>query len=195
MKKPSLILLIFLFSYNAFSQCQRAFLLNNEVKLKAMREYASRATSYRLISNGKGIFKIIRYFDTDQRENWLIDFEVDDAYRDNLPDAYAYYIDEVIIIYNSASTHVSPNVTVKPHDSRQFECFQKIIQDRVYIRPPAQDKYFEFDGMEGRPLTRDSTGAFIKRPVPNHSMINGSGTEAWIIYEKDMSGYRINKMY
>ncbi len=195
MKKTGLILLTFLLSYNAFSQCQRVFLIDNMVKLKAMHEYRKRVAIYYVISKGKGIYKINRFVDSEKRENWLISFVIDDTYRDNLPDAYAFYADDIIIIYNESFSHPGSPYKKNPFDHKTWECFQKIIQDRVYIRPPVQDKYFEFDGLEGRPLVRDSTGAFIKKPVPNKGLMTGGGTYAWVIFEKDMSNFTIAPMY
>jgi|GEM_PF-1531052 len=186
-----IIVLIFLVTFGvktmAQEGCKREYLINTPVKVKLMADYVSSSVRGNFFVNGKGVIKLIRFKDSDGNENWSISVMIDDSYKENLPTSYALFGIDVILAYDGEDHKAKVN----PFDAQKLKCLESVIQNRLYIRPPFQDKYMTYDGIEGRPFGKDSTGNFVKRIINREfSALGNTNNGLWVIFNKDMTEYK-----
>ena len=172
MKKITSLTLLLLLSINLLAQelCKREFLTKDSLEFKTLVEFEGISLKEGYFINGKGVYEITRYKDKDGNKTWWMSVCVEDSFKDNLPDAYAYFGSNVVLIYEGDSQG-NRKPTIGNVNKREY--LEQIIQDRLYIRPPYQDKIIVYDGLDGRPLGKEPNGNFIKRSVNNYKKTGG----------------------
>ena len=192
MKKTTFLILISLLSINLIAQdpVKREFLTTDSLQLRALAEFQNIASTEHYFVNGMGIYELTRYVDNDGIKTWVLSVNIEDSYKDNLPDAYAYFQSNVVLIYEGNSQGIRKQSV---GDKRKREFLEMIIQDRVYSRPPFQDKIIVYDGLDGRPIIKDSSGNFRKRSA-NKYQTTGEGPARLFKFDLKTKTYRIVRM-
>ncbi|UTA66486.1 hypothetical protein [Emticicia sp. 21SJ11W-3] len=192
MKKTTLLILISILCINLLAQdpIKREFLTKDSLQFSVLGEFAHIASKEHYFVNGMGIYELNRYIDTEGNKTWLLSVNIEDSYKDNLPDAYAYFLSNIVLIYdcdrNGRRKH-------SVGDKRKREFLEMIIQDRVYSRPPFQDKTMVHDGQDGRPMVKDSSGKFLVRHINGYAY-TGEGPARLFKFDLKKKTYRILRM-
>ncbi len=118
-------------------------------------EYIQESYQKRYFLGDKGVVHLTKSKDLMGRETWYLEAIVDDRYRDNPPTQWASFNGYVVLIYNQ--DHL-PGPLTESQKKELISCLQEVIQDRLYIRPPKQERWFNVEEKPGVPVRHAKTG-------------------------------------
>ena len=87
----------------------------------------------------KGIVLLREYQNKEGKLCWLLLPSIDDAYKDNPPNRFATFDGDIILIFDATSKGILKESIDNKNALNQ--CLEKIIGDRVYIRPAATSRW------------------------------------------------------
>jgi hypothetical protein len=125
--------------------------------------------------NDKGIVMLTEYINDDGKQCWLLTPSIDDRYKDNPPRKFAILSGDIILIFEGDTTGMQKPWPGSKDKNKINDCLDKIIGDRVYIRPTAKTRWA--DGF--RPFTTE------KITEGRHRWISGNGGDIIIIFNGD----------
>ncbi|HEV7348467.1 hypothetical protein [Telluribacter sp.] len=153
-----LLPLLFLFLKPATSKgqlCQEVK-LHDDQQRNLLMEYIQESYRERYFHGDKGVVHLTKSKDSMGKENWYLEAVIDDRYRDRPPTQWASFNGKVILIYNS--DHHLPGPLTDSLKTELINCLQEVIQDRLYIRPPKQDRWYDVEEKPGVPIRHAKTG-------------------------------------
>jgi hypothetical protein len=176
----SVLFLLLLGTYNIIygQTCQRIEIATNTQKKQLLNEFIEDLTKKECFVEDKGIIHLSMYKDADGRERWDLYPVIDDRYKDNPTAKYAYFepgnstITTVLLVWDADST--GSIIPLKGNQPTILECLSKIIEDRVYIRPPYSKRLKESTLANGKKIM-----------IEDRAHINGSKCGYHIIFNKN----------
>ncbi|MCF2506051.1 hypothetical protein L0663_21825 [Dyadobacter sp. CY107] len=125
--------------------------------------------------NDKGIVILTEYVNEDGKQCWLLAPSIDDHYKDNPPKKFGTLNGDIILIMEGDAIGMQKSRLDAKNTDKINECLDKIIGDRVYIRPAVKTRWA--DGI--RPFTTE------KITEGRHRWISGDGGSIIIIFNSD----------
>jgi hypothetical protein len=126
-----------------------------------LSEYINECVRDHHFIDDKGVVVITRFINEMGRPTWDIRAVIDDAYKDNPPTEWATFGQDIILFYDARSRFELPKTTATPE---LLKCLDVAVGDRLYVRPPKQDRWVE---------TTDPNGK--GRRVRNMGRVTGGG--------------------
>ena len=149
MKKIILYVCVLFFSTDIFSQVNSLTKLDNlqpPVK-KILTEFFSECVRERFFYEDKGIVEVISYEDSLSKENYLLSAVIDDRFLENPPKSY--YINENGDFFLFYKGDQFGNKIKEIISNKSIDDLQKLIGDRVYIRPVKMERFVELNDING----------------------------------------------
>jgi hypothetical protein len=117
--------------------CEFVQIVNTEQKLEVIERYLQMLWNSYAWVNNKGIVVLNRKYLPDGKEEWRLDFQIDDRYKDKPTPFFYIHKGDIILVYD--------NAVPKRYDSAMHRdivnCLSTIVGDRVYIRPEKQWRF------------------------------------------------------
>lgn len=156
------------------NEIERVDLDSDPVKRKILVDFIhySEAESWK---NDKGIVWLTEYINEDGKQCWYLMPSIDDGFKDNPPKKLATLNGDIILIFEGDAIGM-PKLRSDLKDKEIInECLDRIIGDRVYIRPTAKTRWA--DGF--RPFTKERIQEGRRR------IIGGDGGSVIIIFNSN----------
>jgi len=158
------------------SVCQKVEVATDSVKRKLLTEFVKEAIQKRyFVDFDKGVVHLTIYKDDKGRDCWALYPLIDDRYKANPPKRYATItvsVDWIILVYegNSQGLEVKTEGNIEAIN----QCLDKVVEDRVYIRPVHSKRLKQITLPDGK-----------KRMIEDRVHITGGGMGIWVIFNKD----------
>ncbi|TAE94865.1 MAG: hypothetical protein EAZ80_09865, partial [Runella slithyformis] len=107
----------------------------NDLERIVVSQYIISCVKDHWFVNDKGVIKVVKFINDKGQKAWYMSVLIDDQYKDNPPKEYAYFEADVVLIYEG-KVNMSP-IKTEPNPDL-IKCLENVVEDRVYIRTPAQ---------------------------------------------------------
>lgn len=168
---------LFLVNRGLNAQCfeEKQVTLTDSLTLVTLAQYISDAHLHHYAFEKKGIFQIVTYTDKENRKCMSVKTWIDDRYKDTPPLKWGYFWGNYVLLFYEGD---SEGNEIHNEPNKEFlACLEKIIADRVYIRPPKMVRYRQI---------RNHKNELIIEPDPTVSVLLGNDSNNTIfIFEKD----------
>lgn len=159
------------------AQCfeEKQVTLTDSLTLVTLAHYVSDARYNHSAFYGKGIYQIVLYTDEEHRKCMSVKTWIDDKYKDNPPLKWGYFWgDRVLLFYEGDSD----GNQIRNEPNKEFlACLEKIIADRVYIRPPKMVRY--------RQIRNQKNEFIIEVDTTKSELLGNDSNNTIFIFEKD----------
>ncbi|MFN8358192.1 MAG: hypothetical protein U0Y10_27260 [Spirosomataceae bacterium] len=177
--KKIFLLLIILSNLNGqlHAQCYQDRMIQPEDSFlfESLVPYISEAHRTNYAFDDKGIFQIVRYTDRQNRKCLWVKTWIDDRYKDTQPVGWGYFFfSDIVLLYYDADA--DGKIIPQPVDKDFMACLEKIVADRVYIRPPKTTRYRR---------VRINNEVIIEVDTVKKSKLGNDSNECIFILEKD----------
>ena len=155
--------------------CHKVEIATDSVKRAILDKFISESIKTNYFIGDKGMVQVNIYKDEKGRDCWLLLPQIDDSYKDNPPTKYADLDgdgDIMFLVYEANSSGIE--LPFRGDRTAVIKCLEAVIGDRLYIRPPKQDRWVEF---------KDPTGKL--RRTKKQTITLGNGGSLIIIFNKD----------
>ena len=178
-KSALLCLLISPYSIRA-QVCQEVKLTNDKERL-LIHQYIDECRQNRYFVDDKGVVMLTQSTDAQGRRVWYLSAAIDDRYKDNPPTKWASFNGEITLIYDADK----PSSGLTDAQRKELlDCLQEVIKDRLYIRPPSQEVWFNVEERPGVPVLNALTGKPLR--IKRRRIIGGNAhNDKKIIFNSD----------
>lgn len=139
--------------------CRQVDVATTPQKNVLLSDYIHECRQNRYFFEDKGAVKLIIYQDSDGVTCWYLSAIVDDRYRELPPEQYAFFDNDVILIYQGDSAGKPRPIAGDP--TSRDGCIQDILGSRVYEHSTKKQFVFSHDAngkIQKIPVTRLSGG-------------------------------------
>jgi hypothetical protein len=151
--------------------CEFEQIVNTVQKREVMERYIQRLYDSRAWDHDKGIITIDRKKLARGKEQWMLNFVIDDRYKDNPARHFSIYDGDIILIYNDSDEVIKWDSVER---RAYVNCLETVIGDRVYNRP--------------EPKWRWSNMVFNgQRLTGRRRSFTGRGYSSFVVFKKDGS--------
>lgn len=126
----------------------------DSAQIRIFRSYIDECEREHFFVADKGVVVVTRFNHKSGRPAWRMNLIVDDRYKDNPPTEWAELTGDIILFYNADTQFSDPYKTTPTPDL--LSCLDKVIGDRLYIRPPKSDRTIEVERPGKEPVKIDS---------------------------------------
>jgi len=173
MKYLLIVLALLLGQGRIFAQsCQQIKLTTTPQKDALIRDYINDSRQKRYFFEDKGVVKLVIYQNDEGATCWHLSALIDDRYRTLPPEQYAFFDNDVILIYQGDKN--GQLLPIAGEKNTRDVCIQDIVGSRVY--ECSKRKQFVY--------TKDANGKAQKIPVTQLSYGN-LNNELIIKFNKD----------
>jgi hypothetical protein len=151
--------------------CEFEQIVNTVQKREVMERYMQKLSKLRAWTYDKGIITIHRKDMPNGKKQWMLNFVIDDRYKNNPAKVFSIYDGDIILIYNDSDEPIKWDSVER---RAYVNCLETIIGDRLYYRP--------------EPKWRWSNMVFNgQRLTGRRRSFTGRGYSSFVVFKKDGS--------
>lgn len=150
-----------------FAQHARKLSLWGQKVVPYLKNFERECSRDLYFPEGMGVINVIRIKDdTDSTDLWRLSVVLDDRYKDSPPDSVAQLGQQIYFIYDVAGNYLSRK---KETDQVFVNYLNEFVADRLYTRPPKQQRWAEFRTKKGEyireEINKDVVGGYPRNTI------------------------------